>query len=145
MPALFKGEQLTGRSNYIEWKPKADLYLEINGYMPYIKGTKAIPDKSLYYKDDKTPYSPELAVKYIERLIEYEENELKALGALKSLISIENIERFRENASNAKSLYDIIILIFGESTFELIGRYINKINNTLYSECLNMDEYTSII
>ena len=41
-----------GKSNYIEWKTTADLYLEINGYMPYVNGTKEEPDKALYFKKE---------------------------------------------------------------------------------------------
>ena len=104
MPFPFKGDSLIGKSNYIEWKTKADLYLEINGYMPYIDGSKEKPNKSLYFKttikgDERTitdeSYSPETAIKYYERLTEYEENQNKALGALKSILFIENIERFK--------------------------------------------------
>lgn len=36
----FKGEKLVGRSNITEWFTNASLYLEINGYMPYIDGTE---------------------------------------------------------------------------------------------------------
>jgi gag-polypeptide of LTR copia-type len=144
MPYPFKGEVLVGRTNYIEWKPKAELFLEINGYMPFVNGVKTKPDKALYYKSDNTPYSPELAVKYIEKLADYEDNEAKALGALKSIISIDNIERFKAYLT-AKELYNAIKTIFGESSFELIGRYIDKINNIEYTACKNMDEYTSII
>ena len=83
MPFLFKGDSLIGKSNYIEWKTKADLYLEINGYMPYIDGSKEKPKKSLYFKttikdDEKTitdeSYSPKTVIKYYKRQTEYEEN-----------------------------------------------------------------------
>ena len=153
MPFPFKGEPLVGKSNYIEWKTKADLYLEINGYMPYIDGSKNKPDKSLYYKttmrDNQKiildePYSPETAIKYYERLTEYEENQNKALGALKSILSIENIERFK-TIDTAYSLYKSIKETFGETSFEQIGLYLDKINYTRYSDAKTMDSYTSTI
>jgi hypothetical protein len=82
MPAQFKGDLLIGRSNYIEWELNAILYLKINGYMPYINRSKKEPDRSLYYKNTSTAYSPELAVKYIKRLSNYEDNQNKAFRAL---------------------------------------------------------------
>jgi hypothetical protein len=110
MPFLFKGEPLVGKSNYIEWKTIADLYLEINGYMPYVNRTKEEPDKALYFKKEdeeilsSKPFSPETAIKYYERYIEFEDNQNKALEALKSIVSIENIERFKVEKI-AKGLY----------------------------------------
>jgi hypothetical protein len=112
--------------------------------MPFINKIKTKPDKALYYKSDKTLYSPELAVKYIEKLANYEDNKAKALGALKSIISIDNIERFKAYL-NAKELYNAIKTIFGESSFKLISRYIDKINNIEYTACKNIDKYTSVI
>ncbi|KAE9374467.1 hypothetical protein N431DRAFT_503311 [Stipitochalara longipes BDJ] len=136
----FKGEKLIGSSNYIEWKTNADLFLEINGYMSYINGTETSPDKELYYKvidklDDKgkvtssreEPISPELGVRYADRLSEYNRNSKRALGALKSIISIDNNDTF------------------GQSTLELIGRYFDKIVDNNYNSFNNMDEYTSNI
>ena len=124
MPFLFKGEPLIGKSNYIEWKTKADLYLEVNGYIPYINRAKFKLNKALYYKAIKEegeekdePYSPETAIKYIEKLSEYEDNSNKALGAIKSILSTENIERFR-NIKDAISLYQAIISTFGSISFE---------------------------
>ena len=149
MPFQYKGEPLVGKSNYIEWKTKADLYLEINGYMPYIKGTKVEPNKALYFKKEgdtpsNEPYSPETAIKYSEQLAEFEDNQNKALGALKSIISIENIERFKAEKV-AKDLYKQIIDTFGKTSFEQIGYYLDKLNYTRYSEASNMDSYTSTI
>ena len=75
--ATFKGDKLIGRTNYIEWYNNASLYLEINGYMPYIDNSETSPNKSLYYKTNtdgtisNKPYSPELGVKYIEKELEY--------------------------------------------------------------------------
>ena len=127
MPYLFKGESLIGKSNYIEWKIKGDLYLEINGYMLYVNGSKERPNKSLYFKtikDDKgeiiftdEPHSPETAIKYHERLNEFEENQNKALGALKSILFIENIKRFK-TIKSAYSLYQEILKMFGDTSFE---------------------------
>jgi hypothetical protein len=82
MLAQFKGDLLIDRSNYIEWEPNAILYLKINGYMSYINESKKEPDKSLYYKNSSTAYSPELIVKYIEWLSNYEDNQNKAFRAL---------------------------------------------------------------
>jgi hypothetical protein len=148
--ATFKGDKLIGRTNYIEWYNNASLYLEINGYMPYIDGTEASPNKALYYKSntDNTisdiPYSPELGVKYIEKELEYQRNAKKALGAIKSTISIDNIDRFKDK-TNAKALWDAITSTYGESSLELISRYLNKIVDANYSSFTSIDEYTSQI
>ena len=71
MPFLFKGEPLIGKSNYIEWKTKIDLYLEVNSYIPYINRAKIKLNKALYYKAIKEereekdkPYSLETTIKY---------------------------------------------------------------------------------
>jgi hypothetical protein len=50
MPYLFKGDSLIRKSNFIKWKIKVDLYLKINGYIPYINGSKERPNKALYFK-----------------------------------------------------------------------------------------------
>jgi hypothetical protein len=146
----FKGDKLIGKTNYIEWYNNASLFLEINGYMPYIDGTEASPNKALYYKtstdniiSDK-PYSPELGVKYIEKEQEYQRNTKKALGAIKSIISIDNIDRFKDK-TNAKDLWDAIKSTYGESSLELISRYLNKIIDSNYSSFNSIDEYTSQI
>ena len=65
----FRGQKLIGKSNYIEWLNEAKLYLEINGYMSYIEGTIPSPNKELYYDGD-TARTPELGVKYEERISE---------------------------------------------------------------------------
>ena len=96
--ATFKGDKLIGKTNYIEWHKNASLYLEINGYMPYINRTETSPNKALYYKSntDNTisdiPYSPELGIKYLEKELEYIRNSKKVLGAIKSIISTNNID-----------------------------------------------------
>jgi len=94
----FKGDCLVSRSNYINWVKRASLFLEINGFMLYINGTESPPDKTLYYKDTvkNKAYSPELAVRYIDKLSEYERNQSKALGAIKSIIIQDNIDRFKD-------------------------------------------------
>jgi len=118
--AVFKSEKLIGRSNYLEWLTNANLFFEINGYMLYIDGSEKSPDRSLYYKTTKEAYSPELAVKYSEKLGEFTRNNKKALGAIKSIISLENTERFKDKTS-ASELYNIIKATFGERSLELIG------------------------
>ena len=118
--------------------------------MPYIDSTETSPDKSLYYKtstdgtiSDK-PYSPELGVKYMEKELEYQRNAKKALGAIKSIISIDNIDRFKDKTS-AIGLWNAIITTYGESSLELISRYLNKIIDSNYSSFTSIDEYTSQI
>ena len=91
-----------GKSNYIEWLNEAKLYLEINDFMFYIDGTEISPIKSLYYKGKK-PYSPKLAVKYIEKEFEFKRNSYKALSAIKSIILLNNINHFK-NKINTKDL-----------------------------------------
>ena len=142
--AVFKGEKLVGRSNYLEWLTNANLFFEINGYMPYIDGSEISPDRGLYYKTEKEPYSPELAVRYSEKLGEFTRNNKRALGAIKSTISLENSERFKDKI-NAKELYDAIKSTFGESSLELIGRYFDRISEANYKSFNSMDEYTSQI
>lgn len=95
----FKGQKLIGKSNYIEWLNEAKLYLEINRFMSYIDNTIPRPNKSLYYNDEDEPKTPELGVKYEERITDYIRNNNKAIGAIKSIISIDNIERFRDKTS----------------------------------------------
>jgi hypothetical protein len=122
--------------------------------MPYIDRSKEKPNKGLYFKtikDDQgndiisdDPYSPETAIKYHERLAEYDENQHKALGGLKSIISTENIERFKDK-NTAYDLYIAIKETFGDTSFEQIGLYLDKINHTRYSDALSMDGYTSTI
>ena len=139
----FKGDLLIGKTNYIEWLEKAELWLELSGYMPYINGKETAPNKDLYYKDEK-PYSNELAIKYIDKESEFQRNSLRALGAIKSIISIDNIKRFK-NKTEAKELWDAIRSTYGESSLEVIGRYINNIIDSNYSSFASVDEYTSSI
>ena len=148
--ATFKGDKLIGKTNYIEWLKEASLFLEINGYMPYIDGSELSPNKALYYKANtdnsisEKPYSPELGVKYMEKELEFQRNSKRALGAIKSIISTENIDRFKDKTS-AKALWDTIISTYGESSLELISRYLNKIIDSNYSSFSSIDEYTSQI
>ena len=142
--AVFKGEKLVGRSNYLEWLTNTNLFFKINGYMPYIDGSETSPDRGLYYKTKKEPYSPELAVRYSEKLGEYTWNNKRALGAIKSTISLENSERFKDKTS-AKELYDAIKSTFEESSLELIGRYFDRISEANYNSFNSIDEYTSQI
>jgi len=112
--------------------------------MPYIDGSEISPDRGLYYKTEKEPYSPELAVRYSEKLGEFTRNNKRALGAIKSTISLENSECFKDKTS-AKELYDAIKSTFGESSLELIGRYFDRISEANYNSFNFMDEYTSQI
>jgi hypothetical protein len=141
---LFKGDLLVGKSNYIEWLNNATLYLELNGFMPYIKGTKLAPDINLYYKDSNSPYSPELAIRYIDRKTEFEDNSLRALGAVKSIISLDNIKRFSDK-KDAKELWDAITSTYGETSLEEVNRYLNKIIDSSPSSFTTIDEYTNTI
>jgi hypothetical protein len=121
----FREDKLVGSSNYIEWKTNADLFLEINGYMSYIDGTEASPNKTLYYKivtetDERgkeiraygEPISAELGARYADRFSEFSRNNKRALGALKSIISIDNNDRFKDK-STAEDLYNAINSTFG--------------------------------
>jgi hypothetical protein len=88
----FKGDLLVGKSNYIDWVKRTNLFLEINGFMFYIDNTEYAPDKSLYYKSNSDghitkPYSPELAIRYIDKKAEFEYNQTKAFGAIKSIVN----------------------------------------------------------
>jgi hypothetical protein len=82
----FRGEKLVGRSNYIEWLPEAEIYLKVQGYMPYIKGTISKPNKSLYYhkEEDGTivPKSDELAIKFEEKEEAFTYKNSQALAAI---------------------------------------------------------------
>jgi len=47
--------------------------------MPYIDNTEHAPDKSLYYKSNSDshttkPYSPKLAIRYIDKKAKFERN-----------------------------------------------------------------------
>ena len=95
----FKREKLVGKSNYIKWINPASLFLEINGYMPYISGKAQPPDQNLYYARGTErgnsvllPYSQELAVKYHEKLDYFKTQSQKALEALKFIILLKNQE-----------------------------------------------------
>ncbi|EKD11952.1 hypothetical protein MBM_09882 [Drepanopeziza brunnea f. sp. 'multigermtubi' MB_m1] len=152
MASSFKGDKLIGKSNYQEWITPADFYLKINSYMLYIDGSKEKPNKELYYAKAKNGegaitwsfYSLELAVKYLDKLSEFEEANKKALGALKSIISLENQKRFKDKTS-AEDLYEAINETYSDTGLEEVNRYVYKMVETTYSSCKNIDEYTSII
>ena len=112
--------------------------------MPYIDGSQAEPNKALYYSEDDKAYSPELAVRYIDRLGEYQRNNTRALGAIKSIISVDNTERFKDKKT-PKELFTAIKTTFSESSLELIGRYLDRIIEANYNSSRSMDEYTSQI
>ena len=99
----FKGDKLVSIFNYIKQKTNTDLFLEINGYILYINSTKESPSKSLYYKIETSTnkegketrsysnaLSPELGARYSNRMLEYNYNNKRALGALKSIILLDN-------------------------------------------------------
>ncbi|CAM6005883.1 unnamed protein product, partial [Sphagnum balticum] len=149
--------KLTGKNNYLEWLPEAKLFLEVNGFMPFIDNTIKAPNKSLYYKtthdtnsssgaivQDEVPRTPELGIKYTEKLEEYERNKMKAYGAIKSILSLDVIDRFKDQ-KEATKLWEAIIFTYGESSFELIGRYFNKLIENDYNSFNSIDEYTSNI
>ena len=118
--------------------------------MPYINNTKHTPDKSLYYKSDSDghvtnkPYSPELAIRYIDKKAEFEGNQIRTLGAIKSIISSDNVDRFKDKTT-ASDLWDAIKATYGETSLETIARYFNKIIDVNYNSFKNADEYTSHI
>ena len=103
----FKENLLIDKTNYIEQKNKVTLQLEINSYILYIDGFENGLNKSLYYNSEDKAYNPELAIKYIEKELEFEKNSKKALEAIKSTISKENIDRFKDK----KILYPYEILL----------------------------------
>jgi hypothetical protein len=73
--------------------------------MPYIDNTEYTPDKSLYYKSNSDshvtnkPYSPELAIRYIDKKAKFEQNQIRTLSAIKSIILQENIDRFKDKTT----------------------------------------------
>ncbi len=153
----FKGKKLTGKNNYLEWLPEAKLFLEANGFMPFIDNSIKAPNKSLYYKTtydtnsssgaivkDEIPRTPELGIRYIEKLDEYERNKKKAYGAIKSILSLDVIDRFKDK-TDATKLWEAILQTYGETSFELIGRYFNKLLESDYNSFNSLDEYTSNI
>ena len=71
MIITFKRKKLIRKFNYIKWLNPIELYLEINGYIPYINDSINPPNKNFYYekikKDSKVlyrAYSPKLTIKY---------------------------------------------------------------------------------
>ena len=144
MSYSFKESLLTSKTNYIEQKNKTTLQLEINSYIPYIDSSENESNKSLYYKTENKTRSPELAVKYIEKELEFKKNSKKTLEALKSTISKKNIDRFK-NKKDTKTLQNTIIKTYGETSLETINRYLNKIIDSDYSSFTSIDEYTSQI
>jgi hypothetical protein len=139
----FKGDKLVGKTNYIEWLTQAKLFLEINGFMPYVDNSLIRPNKDLYYDGEKA-ISAELAVRYYEREADFIRNDKRALGAIKSIISLDNTERFKDKTS-ASTLWEAINSTYGDSSFELLGRYFEKLINNSYNSYKNIDEYTSTI
>jgi hypothetical protein len=77
--------------------------------MPFIDNSIKAPNKSLYYTTtyntksisgsivkDEIPRSPELGIRYIEKLDEYKRNKKKAYRAIKSILSLDVIDRFKD-------------------------------------------------
>ncbi len=94
--------------------------------------------------EDEIPRTPELGIKYIEKLDEYEHNKKKAYRAIKSILSLDVIDRFKDK-KEATKLWEAIISTYGETSFELIGRYFNKLLNSDYNSFNSIDKYTSNI
>jgi len=155
----FKGDKLIKYFNYIEWKNNADLFLEINNYISYIDGSESKSNKALYYniiitRDkessketsayDLDPFSRELGTRYIDRLVEFNQNNKYALGIFKSIISNDNNDCFKDKTST-KDLYDNIISTFSATSLELINRYFNKIIDINYNSFNNINKYINNI
>ena len=95
----FKGDKLVGKSNYIKWLIEAKLFLEINGFMPYVDNSESRPNKSLYFDSNNEAKSNKLAIKFYEKESELNRNNTRALGLLKSIISLDNTERFKDKTT----------------------------------------------
>jgi hypothetical protein len=76
--------------------------------MPFIDNSIKAPNKSLYYTTtyntksisgaivkDEIPRSPELGIRYIEKLDEYKQNKKKAYKAINSILSLDVTDRFK--------------------------------------------------
>ena len=138
----FKGEKLVGRSNYIKWLTNATLFFEINGFILYIDSSELASNKSLYYQENNKAYSPELVVKYIDKLAEFQRNNTRALSTIKSIISVDNTEWFKDKKTS-KELFEVIKATFGEFSLELISRYLDRIIEANYNSFKTIDEYTN--
>jgi hypothetical protein len=125
--------------------------------MPFIDNSIKAPNKSLYYittyntksslraiVKDEIPRSPELGIRYIEKLDEYERNKKKAYEAIKSILSLDFINRFKDK-KEATKLWEAIISTYREAGFELIGRYFNKLLERDFNYFNSLDKYTSNI
>ena len=99
----FKDNKLVNIFNYIKQKTNTNLFLEINSYILYINSTKESPSKSLYYKIETSTnkkgketrsYSNalllKLSIRYSNKILEYNYNNKRALGALKLIILLDN-------------------------------------------------------
>jgi hypothetical protein len=113
----------------------------MNSFMPYINSSELEPNKGLYYNSD-TAYSPKLAIKYINKLAEFQRNNTKALRAIKSMISVNNTKRFKDKKT-AKKLFKAIKATFGEFSLEIISRYLDRIIKANYNLFKTIDKYTS--
>ncbi len=154
---VFKGKKLTSKNNYLEQLLEGKLFLEVNRFMPFIDNSIKAPNKSLYYTTtyntksisgaivkDEIPRSPELGIRYIEKLDEYKQNKKKAYKAINSILSLDVTDRFK-NKKEATELQEAIISTYKETSFELIGRYFNKLLNSDHNSFNSLNEYTSNI
>ncbi len=125
----FRGNKLTGKNNYLKQLLEAKLFLEVNGFMYFIDDLIKAPNKSLYFKtthdtnsssgaivEDEIPRTPELDV----------------------------IDSFKDK-KEATELQEAINSTYGETSFELIGRYFSKLLDSDYNSFNSIDEYTSNI
>jgi hypothetical protein len=90
------------------------------------------------------PYSPELAIWYIDKKAKFERNQIRTSGAIKSIISQDNIDRFKDKTT-ASDLWDAIKATYNKTSLKIIARYFNKIIDVNYNSFKNADEYTSHI
>jgi hypothetical protein len=83
--------------------------------MSFINNSIKTLNKSLYYKtthdtnsssgvivEDEILRTPELGIKYIEKLDKYKRNKKKAYGAIKSILSLDVIDSFKDKKEATK-------------------------------------------
>ena len=138
----FKREKLISRSNYIKQLINTTLFFEINSFILYINSSELVLNKSLYYQENNKAYSPELIVKYINKLTEFQRNNTRALSIIKSIISVDNTERFKDKKT-FKELFEVIKATFSKSSLELISRYLDRIIKANYNSFKIINKYTN--
>jgi len=64
----YRDPKLVEHFNYIKWLKKANIFLEIKGYISYIDNSKLnlMSFRFLYYNNINITRNPKLAVKYIK-------------------------------------------------------------------------------